>query len=152
MFAPSTIAISAIILSFSTFRIDCKPWLDCVPNKCFRREGSYIKDSLLLDIDKCLDTFQRIESINHTLPKYSQEKSPISVIAYPPSPFTLLIHEDLCCTDLCCTKLHSHIRKTISSSLLDRETKKYSSVDLNSLDIEAIENDSPLNSPAAFYK
>ena len=147
MFAPSTIAISAIILSFSTFRIDCKDWLDCVPNKCFRNI-SLDKDSLLLDIDKCLDTFQRIEKINNTLPK-STTASPTSIAAAPPSPCTLINEEN-------CTKLmnpKSHINSTISTNnFLDRGRGIDNYFKLDNLDIEAIENDSSLNSPAVFYK
>ena len=61
LFAPSTIAICALIISFSTLRMDCTPWLDCVPDVCLRKGGSNDCKNSLLDIDKCLDIFQRIE-------------------------------------------------------------------------------------------
>ena len=151
MFAPSTVAISAIILSFSTLRIDCKPWLDCVPNKCFRRSQLDDKDSLLLDIDKCLDTFQRIEKIHRTLPKNSTA-SPTSITAAPPSPCTLLINEGTCCK-MMNPKTDFNATTISSNHFLVRGIETFSSeFNLDNLDIEAIEKDSSLNSPATFCK
>ena len=34
LFAPSTIAIAALILSFSVLRQDCTDWLSSIPNFC----------------------------------------------------------------------------------------------------------------------
>ena len=34
LFAPSTIAIAALILSFSILRQDCTDWLSSIPNFC----------------------------------------------------------------------------------------------------------------------
>ena len=76
LFAPSTIAICALIISFSTLRMDCTPWLDCVPDICLRRTGNNTNNSLF-DIDKCLDIFQRIERV-HRRSKI-QVESPTSI-------------------------------------------------------------------------
>ena len=94
MFAPSTIAICAIILSFSTLRMDCSQWLNCVPDKCFRKLLADNDDSSFIDIDKCLDIFQRLEKVHQMLPKCSS-LSPTSVVfasspcASPTVPVTL---------------------------------------------------------------
>ena len=66
LFAPSTIAICALIISFSTLRMDCTPWLDCVPDICLRRGSENNANNSLLDIDKCLDIFQRIERVHRS--------------------------------------------------------------------------------------
>lgn len=76
LFAPSTTAICALIISFSTLRMDCTPWLDCVPDMCLRRAGNNTHNSLF-DIDKCLDIFQRIERV-HRRSKV-QVESPTSI-------------------------------------------------------------------------
>ena len=76
LFAPSTIAVCSIISSFSTLRMDCTDWLDCVPDRCLRRSGNDVYNSLL-NIDKCLDIFERIERVHRR--NKSQVYSPTSI-------------------------------------------------------------------------
>jgi hypothetical protein len=63
-YAPSTIALAALLLAFSSQRVDCSHWLlDCVPDACLPKEGNTIfpcTDSHLLDIDGCLLDLQRV--------------------------------------------------------------------------------------------
>ena len=59
-YAPSTMAIAALILTFSVLRIDCATWLASVPDVCFpgltaRADGRLVAP---LDIDGCLARFQ----------------------------------------------------------------------------------------------
>jgi len=128
MFAPSTIAICAIILSFSTLRMDCSQWLNCVPDKCFRKSLVDNDDSSFIDIDKCLDIFQRLEKVHHMLPKCSS-LSPTSV-AFASSP---------------CSSPTVPVTLTSSSSCGSIDTRVIdefsASPELGILDIDAIEED-----------
>lgn len=62
LYAPSTIAICALIISFSVLRMDCTNWLSCVPDLCLRKGSD--DACFLLDIDSCLDMFQKIERLH----------------------------------------------------------------------------------------
>jgi hypothetical protein len=67
LFAPSTIAISALIYSFLHLKVDCSAWLDNLPdyvlptpnNTSFRDYPKAEKDQLL-DVDSCLQCFQNV--------------------------------------------------------------------------------------------
>ena len=127
MFAPSTIAICAIILSFSTLRMDCSQWLNCVPDKCFRKTLTDNDDSSFIDIDKCLDIFQRLEKVHLMLPKCSS-LSPTSVV-FASSP---------------CTSPTVPLPKSSSCGSIDnRGTDEFNAFnpELGILDIDAIEED-----------
>lgn len=66
LFAPSTIAIAALILSFSILRMDCTDWLRCIPNFCLLVTDNplYNQDTnmRLFDIDGCLQSFKGVEA------------------------------------------------------------------------------------------
>ena len=54
-YAPSTIAIAAVVLSFSVLQLDCAAWLAAVPDCCFpapapRAGGGDAR----FDVDACL--------------------------------------------------------------------------------------------------
>jgi hypothetical protein len=61
-YAPSTIALAALLLAFSTHRVDCSRWLlECVPDACMPKgESDSEMDAKLLDIDGCLLELQRV--------------------------------------------------------------------------------------------
>lgn len=68
LYAPSTIAISAIILAFSMLHFDCSEWLASVPNFCLpvpahSLSASDLNVSRLLDVDSCLVSFARVPSL-----------------------------------------------------------------------------------------
>lgn len=62
-YAPSTIALAALMLAFSSLHVDCSRWLlDCVPDACLPGMGEDIfpqNGPLLLDIDSCLSELQK---------------------------------------------------------------------------------------------
>lgn len=64
-FAPSTIALAALLLSFSKLGMDCTNWLEHVPNVCLPSPDHPIMDSNILlsflDVDNCLSVFQRLQ-------------------------------------------------------------------------------------------
>ena len=64
MFAPSTVAVAALIATFSLLHIDCAPWLAVVPDVCFARGG--VKGGAL-DVDACLARFQCCQSVRTQL-------------------------------------------------------------------------------------
>lgn len=69
-YAPSSLAISALLLSFSVLRIDCSDWLACIPDICFpRADNLQLEPALLfsLDIDACLTHFQSTNSVRSHL-------------------------------------------------------------------------------------
>ena len=79
-YAPSTIAISALILAFSILHLDCSDWLASVPNYCLSMPVAISSSSAgtlqqdanvrqLLDVDSCLVSFARIPSLLHDSPK-----------------------------------------------------------------------------------
>jgi hypothetical protein len=72
LYAPSTIAISAIILAFSILHCDCSDWLASVPNFCLPLPATNLSSSTppqdanvrrLLDVDACLVSFSRVPSL-----------------------------------------------------------------------------------------
>ena len=145
MFAPSTIAICAIILSFSTLRMDCSQWLNSVPDQCFRKSASDTSDHSLLDIDKCLDIFQRVETVHHMLPKCSS-LSPTSVVQSSPCT-TPNINATTLGVSSSFEKLAVVLPSSSSSNNFDRykddDQDLYAyNAELGILDIDAIEEDS----------
>jgi len=91
VFAPSTIAIAAILISFSILQMDCKSWLDCLPDSCLSPPSPSVSvchwlafDSL--NVDKCLSRFHQLDCVR----KHFQSKSPTSVyethVAMSPTP------------------------------------------------------------------
>lgn len=69
-YAPSSLAISALLLSFSVLRMDCSHWLACIPDACFpRADNLQLEPALLLslDIDACLTHFQSTNSVRSHL-------------------------------------------------------------------------------------
>lgn len=140
IFAPSTIAICAIILSFSTLRMDCSQWLNSVPDKCFRKLISDHSDHSLLDIDKCLDIFQRVEKVYLMLPK-SSSLSPTSVVFNSSPCASPVINASSSFEKL------STLPSSSSCSNFDRcvDDEDLFKPELGILDIDAIEEDSHLS-------
>ena len=67
-FAPSTIALSALLLTFSRFRMDCGDWLQRLPDECFpppapgANHAFFARDELaFLNVDQCLSAMQRMQ-------------------------------------------------------------------------------------------
>lgn len=72
LFAPSTIAISALLLSFIERGVDCTAWLRNVPDVCLPgptnrlfRCDSFDDKHRFLDVDKCIQCFQSIIADRH---------------------------------------------------------------------------------------
>ena len=61
LYAPSTIAISALILSFSIMHVDCSDLLSSIPNFFFHAPKS--SDKRFYDIDSCLIHFRGLNAI-----------------------------------------------------------------------------------------
>lgn len=63
-FSPSTVALSALLISFSKIGKDCTEWLDEVPNICLPNPNHPIFNTptmlSYLDVDNCLAVFQRV--------------------------------------------------------------------------------------------
>lgn len=78
IFAPSTVAISALWLSFSALHLDCREWLARIPNICMPRADNELHRGDLLDIRLCLACLEGLESI-HDLSRSQQVSSPIGV-------------------------------------------------------------------------
>jgi hypothetical protein len=91
LFAPSTIAISALILSFSILHMDCSEWLSSLPNFCLhfddKTSSSNAPDHRFYDIDCCLRSFKNINGIlsRSQAGQKSSRTSPTSVAAGPES-------------------------------------------------------------------
>lgn len=97
LYAPSTIAISALLLSFLHLEINCNEWLKYVPDYCLPTASNPFFSSLpsqhkskLLDVDGCLQCFQSIiisstrsstplPSEDHQYDKLCSSQSPISI-------------------------------------------------------------------------
>lgn len=67
-FAPSTIALTALLISFSRLNIDCRPWLEHIPNVCLPSASHPIFNTpelfCFLNVDACLNQFNSsIQSI-----------------------------------------------------------------------------------------
>jgi len=93
-FAPSTIAISALMLSFAVQFIDCREWLDeFLPDVCIPKAANvfYSKhaDTDLFNIDACLERFQHLhcvqilittsQNLRASAPEHARIQSPTSV-------------------------------------------------------------------------
>lgn len=80
LFAPSTIAISALLISFSMLQIYCTTWLDSIPDFCLPNainpvfQVGTLKVNYL-DLDKCITTFEQIPSLK----EQQDSTSPTSV-------------------------------------------------------------------------
>jgi hypothetical protein len=64
-YAPSTIALAALLLTFSKLNMDCTAWLRHVPDACFpSKSGTHPvfgpEDWSFLDVDGCLTAMQKI--------------------------------------------------------------------------------------------
>lgn len=66
LYAPSTIALAALLVACSRLGIDCKDWLTHVPSVCFPSVNHPIfKDNdgiTTLDVDSCLQTIQQLHA------------------------------------------------------------------------------------------
>jgi hypothetical protein len=62
-FSPCTVAISALLISFACWRIQCTSWLSRIPSICLPRAGNPYYIDNLINIDLCLTCLQRIESV-----------------------------------------------------------------------------------------
>ncbi len=74
-FSPCTVAISALLISFACWRIQCSSWLSRIPSICLPRAGNPYYVDNLINIDLCLTCLQRIASV---------EK--LSEVGVPPTP------------------------------------------------------------------
>lgn len=67
-FAPSTLALSALLLAFSALRIDCSRWLsECIPDDCLKQDDNTVfshEKLSMLDVDKCLEEMQQALTIH----------------------------------------------------------------------------------------
>ena len=82
LYAPSTIAISALLISFSMIHVNCVKWLDSIPDFCLPNNNSSIfpqvsAQAVFLDIDSCILAFEKIPS----LMVHKKAQSPTSVTA-----------------------------------------------------------------------
>mmetsp|Transcript_10096 Transcript_10096/g.9795 ORF Transcript_10096/g.9795 Transcript_10096/m.9795 type:complete len:316 (-) Transcript_10096:238-1185(-) len=70
LFTPCTVAIAALILSFSISHMDCTEWLNSIPNFCFPSidNGSSLNPKLF-DIDECLIAFKKIDMVYFNMEK-----------------------------------------------------------------------------------
>ena len=80
LFAPSAIAISALLISFSVLHMPCTSWLKTIPDICLPNNTSSIypnnsKESRFLDIDRCICCFKKIPFLQSR----SKNRSPTSV-------------------------------------------------------------------------
>ena len=66
-FAPSTVALAALLLAFSKLNMDCTDWLEHVPNICLPSpDHPLFRTPIMLsylDVDQCLGVFQRLKSV-----------------------------------------------------------------------------------------
>ena len=62
-FSPCTVAISALLISFACCRIQCGSWLAKIPNICLPRSDNPFNVDNLVNIDLCLTSLQRTESV-----------------------------------------------------------------------------------------
>ena len=75
-YASSTMAIAALILSFSILHMDCAEWLALIPNCCLPLSDNYLIATSsqqlmirrLFDVDACLVAFSKIPSLRATSP------------------------------------------------------------------------------------
>jgi hypothetical protein len=86
LFAPSTVAIAALILSFSILKMDCSEWLRSIPNFFLPLNDNPMlnssSDTRLFDIDGCLQSFQKsqiIHSLSSTPEPRGDTPEPVAV-------------------------------------------------------------------------
>lgn len=82
MFAPSTVALSAMILVCSVYNIQCEKWLDNIPNYCFINNQAHEffvnEQEKYLDIHACIAVIEKCE-VYHKLVLKKKAMSPTSV-------------------------------------------------------------------------
>lgn len=66
IYSPSTIAFSALLLSFLHLQIDCTDWMRWVPENCLIVDNKMSRFPHLVDIDECLQCFQRLISAHQS--------------------------------------------------------------------------------------
>jgi hypothetical protein len=70
-YAPSTIALSVLLLTFSKLRVNCGEWLHCLPDECLPPKAVFGTDDLVhpvfnndeisyLNIDMCIVSLQKV--------------------------------------------------------------------------------------------
>ncbi len=74
LYAPSTIAISALLISFSLHHLHCTEWLDSIPDFCLPNDNnpfflSPAEGGRYLDIDSCILSFEKIPMLRHSCSK-----------------------------------------------------------------------------------
>lgn len=80
LYAPSTIAIAALILSFSILHVDCSDLLSSIPNFYFHAPSS--SDKRFYDIDSCLIHFKGLNAIFPRMGYCDPSRtSPVSVVS-----------------------------------------------------------------------
>lgn len=90
-YAPSTIAISALLLTFSKLHLDCTEWLHRLPDECLPPKIMDniitphsifpLEDIAYLDIDNCLLCLQKIPMISRHVNQQSNRGLSINVNA-----------------------------------------------------------------------
>ena len=63
LYAPSTVAIAALILAFSILQRDCADWLAAVPDACLPAIARGAGVDVLYDVDSCLTVFSGVDSL-----------------------------------------------------------------------------------------
>ena len=80
LYAPSTIAIAALILSFSILHVDCSDLLSSIPNFFFHAPSS--SDKRFYDIDSCLIHFKGLNAIFPRVGYCDPSRtSPVSIVS-----------------------------------------------------------------------
>ena len=90
LFAPSTVAVSALLIAFSTLEIYATVFSRRIPSSMLPQRCQENQANCLLDIDKCLSSFQRTSSVSEGLRRnnskmeliYGKLPSPTSVSSY----------------------------------------------------------------------
>jgi len=62
LFAPSTIALTALVVSFSLHHVDCTAWLDSIPDFCLPKDTNplFLSQPNSLNLDQCLLSFEKM--------------------------------------------------------------------------------------------
>lgn len=61
LFAPSTVAISALLISFSVYQVQSEVWLKTrIPDLCLPSENNPLNADNMLDVVKCLAYFEKV--------------------------------------------------------------------------------------------
>ena len=66
VFAPSTIAISVLLVCFAVCEIDCRVWISRIPNSCLPKNNNQYNREDLLDIDLCLLCLRELQAVSQT--------------------------------------------------------------------------------------